>query len=388
MLPFVGATEVEIRALEQRLAAAVGALNLATAAVVEVLAEAFASEAWQVDGIRSREQWVIWQLGCSRSRATGLVALASRRDELPAVVERFDAGELSEDAAVSIAKHVPVDRDAVTAEVAPLLTHPQLQRALRHMQPAAPPPTPNEAPPPERRELSFFYDEHGRFHGRWCLPPDEGAVVEAALRRARDELFHTGHDVTWADALVALAGRGRDDVVVNMFVDADRPEAPTWLHLGPVLDAGTRRLHTCDGTVRALLREKGRVVAKGRSTRTVGDTLRTIVIDRDGGCRYPLCTNDRWLDAHHVQHWEDGGPTDPSNLVCLCRAHHRACHRGEFVIEGDPDVADGLRFVAAAGWEIRPPARAAPPRPPDPPPGWEHPLGAPAPSEAMEWAVA
>ena len=383
------AAEAHVRALEERLAAAVGTLNLATAAVVELLAEAFASDAWQVDGIRSREQWVMWQVGCSRSRAAGLVALASRRDELPAVVQRFDSGELSEDAAAAIAKRVPADRDADTAEIAPLLTYPQLRRALRHMQVDAPLPEPGEPPPPETREVSFFYDDAGRFHGRWCLPADEGAVLEGALRRARDDLFHDGRaDVTWADALSALAGARRDAYVVNMFVDADRPETPTWLHLGPMLDAGTRRLHTCDGSVRALLREKGRLVAKGRTTRTVTDTLRAAVIERDGGCRYPLCTNDRWLDAHHLQHWEDGGRTDPDNLVCLCRAHHRAHHRGEFTIEGDAEDPVGLRFIAAGGWEIRPPPRAAPPPPPDPPPGWEHPLGAPAPAEAMEWAVA
>ena len=320
------AIDVEIRALEERLAAAVGTLNLASAAVVEVLSEAFACDAWQVDGICSREQWVMWQLGCSPARAQGLVALASRREELPAVVGRFDAGELSEDAAVAIAKRVPTDRDAVTAEVAPLLTYPQLRRALRHMQPAQPaePAEPAVSPLPERCEVSFFYDDDGAFHGRWRLPADEGAVVEAALRRARDELFHDGGDgeVTWADALVSLAagGRGRDACVVNMFVDADRPEAPTWLHLGPMLDAGTRRLHTCDGSVRALLREKGQVVARGRTTRTVGDTMRAIVIERDGGCRYPLCTNDRWLDAHHILHGEYGGPTDPSAAIAAAEA--------------------------------------------------------------------
>ena len=295
------ATDAEVRALEERLAAAVGTLNLATAAVVDLLAEAFVCGAWQVDGIRSREQWVMWQLGCSRSRATGLVALASRREELPSVVKRLDAGELSEDAATAIAKRVPADREAVTADIAPLLTHPQLRRALRHMQPEPAPEEPGVAPLPERRELSFFYDDNGCFHGRWCLPADEGAVVEAALRKVRDDVFHNGDDgVTWADALVALAGGGRDAFVVNLFVDADRPEAPTWLHLGPMLDRGMRRLHACDGSVRALLREKGHVVAKGRTTRTVGDTLRAIVLDRDGGCRYPVCTNDRWLDVHHV----------------------------------------------------------------------------------------
>jgi hypothetical protein len=32
--------------------------------------------------------------------------------------------------------------------------------------------------------------------------------------------------------------------------------------------------------------------------------------------------------AHHVVHWVDGGPTAVSNLVLLCRRHHRTVHRG------------------------------------------------------------
>jgi hypothetical protein len=44
---------------------------------------------------------------------------------------------------------------------------------------------------------------------------------------------------------------------------------------------------------------------------------------RDKGCRFPGCANTRYLDAHHVHHWADGGETKPSNLVSLCRFHHR-----------------------------------------------------------------
>jgi hypothetical protein len=54
------------------------------------------------------------------------------------------------------------------------------------------------------------------------------------------------------------------------------------------------------------------------------ETLR----DRIAGC----CefehgpSNTRYIDAHHVEHWANGGETKPSNLVSLCRFHHRAVH--------------------------------------------------------------
>ena len=49
---------------------------------------------------------------------------------------------------------------------------------------------------------------------------------------------------------------------------------------------------------------------------------------RDGGCRFPGCTHDRWLHAHHIRHWANGGATDSENLVTLCGFHHRLVHDG------------------------------------------------------------
>ncbi|TMK70778.1 MAG: HNH endonuclease [Actinobacteria bacterium] len=57
--------------------------------------------------------------------------------------------------------------------------------------------------------------------------------------------------------------------------------------------------------------------------------------ERDGGCRFPGCTNQRWVDAHHIVHWSRGGPTDPENLCLLCRRHHRAVHEGGFTVTGN-----------------------------------------------------
>ena len=34
----------------------------------------------------------------------------------------------------------------------------------------------------------------------------------------------------------------------------------------------------------------------------------------------------RFCDAHHIQHWADGGKTDLANLRLLCARHHTAAH--------------------------------------------------------------
>lgn len=71
----------------------------------------------------------------------------------------------------------------------------------------------------------------------------------------------------------------------------------------------------------------GRIVGVGRRTRTVSPSLRRALEARDRGCRFPGC-GLRFTDAHHVRHWADGGETNLSNLVLLCRRHHRAVHEG------------------------------------------------------------
>ena len=68
---------------------------------------------------------------------------------------------------------------------------------------------------------------------------------------------------------------------------------------------------------------------------------------RDGGCRFPGCTHERFVDAHHIEHWADGGETSIDNLVLLCRRHHCLVHEGGFGLE---KVADGrIRFTRPDG---------------------------------------
>ena len=62
--------------------------------------------------------------------------------------------------------------------------------------------------------------------------------------------------------------------------------------------------------------------------------LRRALLSRDRMCRFPGCGRTRQLVVHHIQHWAEGGPTEPANLVLLCRAHHRAVHEGGCRLEG------------------------------------------------------
>ncbi|MFO0748461.1 MAG: HNH endonuclease signature motif containing protein [Myxococcota bacterium] len=90
---------------------------------------------------------------------------------------------------------------------------------------------------------------------------------------------------------------------------------------------------------------------------------------RDGHCRFPGCSNRRWLDAHHIEHWADGGATSRENLLLLCTAHHRLVHEGGFRVER---AAGDLVFLRPDGTALIAPRASADPlaldaRPPRPP---------------------
>jgi len=100
----------------------------------------------------------------------------------------------------------------------------------------------------------------------------------------------------------------------------------------------------------------GRLLEVGARTRTIPPALRRALHHRDRGCRFPGCGLG-FGQGHHVRHWAQGGPTTLSNLVLLCRRHHRAVHEEGYAVARQPDGA--LRFRRPDGRplpEVPPPA--------------------------------
>jgi hypothetical protein len=54
-------------------------------------------------------------------------------------------------------------------------------------------------------------------------------------------------------------------------------------------------------------------------------------------------------EAHHIKHWQDGGPTNLANLVLLCRKHHRVIHGPEWTIT----MIKGLPYFIPPRWVDR-----------------------------------
>ena len=103
------------------------------------------------------------------------------------------------------------------------------------------------------------------------------------------------------------------------------------LEEGPWLAADTARRICCDASWVPLIEGVGgEALDVGRKRRTISPAMDRALRARDGGCRFPGCTRRRFVDGHHIKHWVDGGETKLSNLVQLCRTHHRLVHEGGF----------------------------------------------------------
>jgi Domain of unknown function (DUF222)/HNH endonuclease len=165
-----------------------------------------------------------------------------------------------------------------------------------------------------------------------AVPPAAGAAVSNA-----DAL------VLMAETLLCsgAAERGGDGYQVVVHVDAATlahehdgdGDGACQLEHGSALHPETARRLACDSSLVRILERDGRPLSVGRKTRTIPPALRRALSARDPVCRFPGCPQRRFLHAHHVQHWAQGGRTDLSNLIHLCSHHHRLVHEHGYTIE-------------------------------------------------------
>jgi hypothetical protein len=224
--------------------------------------------------------------------------------------------------------------------------------------------------------VEWWHDDDGSVMLRAQLPAEEGAVViaaiEAAVDAARKDTAEPAADAPgqpperlqdvpaetpapgWgsrrADALLALtdtflasgpvarSGGDRHQVVVHVDAATLRGEDESGrseLDDGAPLSGDTVRRLACDASIVPLLERDRRAIDVGRKTRAIPPALQRALSARDRGCRFPGCQARRFVDAHHLIHWANGGPTNLANLVQLCRHHHRLMHEGGYSLSRD-----------------------------------------------------
>jgi hypothetical protein len=164
-----------------------------------------------------------------------------------------------------------------------------------------------------------------------------------ASSRKADALARSAAE--WSNNPESAAHSSNDRFVINLHTDletlrADGSGGESELESAGNVSAETSRRLACDCSVINWLDHKGSPVtgaeplSVGRKTRIVPPSLRRALQRRDRGCRFPGCSCTRFVDAHHIHHWADGGETHINNLVLLCRHHHRLVHEGGFGLVG------------------------------------------------------
>ncbi|MHB8594612.1 MAG: HNH endonuclease signature motif containing protein, partial [Acidimicrobiales bacterium] len=299
--------------------------------LLSFIAEYGRREAWRADGASSIEEWLVQSLSVTRSSAVDLVRVATKLVDLPALASAYEDGHLSWDQLRPVVGVASATTDAYVASEAPRYSADQcrdLARQLRRVK------TGDAVAAHRHRNLRFWWDDQClRLSGR--LADSEGAAVVKALTHLADQAapdetdgVYAPFDSRCADALTQLASSylslngDADRASVVVHVDAAAlagADGHARIEDGPDIAVATARRLACD-TRWQLLSEKpdGQAVGVGRTTRSVPPWLVRQLKRRDGGCRFTGCHRSRWLHAHHIVHWADGGPTDPDNLVMLC----------------------------------------------------------------------
>lgn len=394
--PFgVDVPKTRLEVLFDELAELCGQRNAVDGRIVDIVAEIDRDGIWGNTGCRSVAALVAWRTGVSPRNAETVVAVAHRVDEFPRCTEGLREGRLSLDQVGAIAEGAADGSDAHYAQLAQSATVTQLRMAVSLE------PKPDPTPPPEpKRSITKCTSGRGDDYTTWkiTLPKLDAAKFDAALDAHREALIadwqrdQDTHDDPYADA-DDVTPRMRDlpvpmptnvDAFMNIVEvgwDHDAARRPHGqhttviahvdvdthvgaLHLGPLLSDRERRFLLCDATCETWFEKHGQVIGTGRSTRIISRRLRRALEHRDHGtCVVPGCGATRGLHAHHLVHWENGGPTELDNLVLVCPYHHRMHHRGEITLTGPADrlvVTDRFDTPLSNRSLARPPTQPPP----------------------------
>jgi hypothetical protein len=399
--------------LEREIGELAAHIHAATCRWLLLVAEYDRREGWKEWGAVSCGQWLSWRCGIAPRAARDQVRVARRLTELPLAREAFSRGELSYSKVRALSRIATPRTERELVETALHVSAAQLERLVRTYRGVVSTQVEQANLSHNRRYVDWEWDEDGSLVVRARLAAEDGALLIKALEAARDDLHERGRPeeppspeaesapspaasgrqpgtdgsaeppapqsttqrgqaqpqpsltASNADALVSMAetllaggpserpAGDRYQIVVHVERDDlvdDSSDGCCEVEDGPALPAETARRLACDSSIVTITEHDGRPLSVGRKTRTVPPALRRALRSRDRACRFPGCDRRRFVDAHHVQHWAHGGHTELSNLLLLCRRHHRLVHEGGYRVERCP--GGGAIFLRPDGSAI------------------------------------
>ena len=375
-------TGLSIRELEARITELAGHLNAANHRWLVLIAEFDRRSGWSDGATQSCAHWLNWKCGIDLGAAREKVRVAHALEKLPRISAAMARGELSYTKVRAVTRVACPATEEILLSVALHGTAHHVETLVRQFRRVR---EVEELSREERqysnRRLTYSYDADGSMIIKAQLTAEAGALflksIDAALAdiplpdvsaetsaESSEPSLAERHGLSTrrADALAvlaesflkhgaaALSGGERYHVVVHVDEATLKTGATGRCEMedGPATPIETARRLACDcSTVNITEDEDGDPLDVGRKTRSIPPAMRRALNSRDQGCVFPGCTHKRYVDGHHIHHWCEGGETRLSNLVSLCRFHHRAVHEGGIVVQRLDDGA--WRFTRQNG---------------------------------------
>jgi hypothetical protein len=350
-----------------------GHLNAANYRFLLLIAEWDRRKGWNDGSTQSCAHWLNWKCGIDMGAAREKVRTAHALGNLPNIAAAMQRGELSYAKVRALTRVACPSTENTLLQYAIHGTAEHVERIVRDFRRCKEvEELGREARQQASRQVSWFYDSEGMLNIKVRLTAEAGQMFIKAIQAACEEIsspevsaetpsvkFRIDPHTRKADALAlvaetflaqgaaALKGGDRHQIVVHVDAETLRDSTAGRCHFehGPAMAAETARRLTCDCSIVPVIEnDQGEPLNVGRKTRTIPPAIQRALNARDHGCcRFPGCPNTRYLDGHHIQHWAHGGETKLSNLVSLCRFHHRQVHEGNVIVLVLDDGA--IRFV-------------------------------------------
>jgi hypothetical protein len=278
--------------------------------------------------------------------------------DLPGIALAFRDGRLSYTKVRALTRVAALHDEDALVRYALGATAPQVEERCRQIRNVHPDSVHDARRVWEARSLSAWRNvARGTLCLRAELPLELGELVMQAIERALEqearpdgveEQSASSFQGQQADALVAIARTYLDGGAKES--SAGSPPAvdryQVVVHVDEVaLHGGAGRADApietvkrlaCDASLVVVTEdERGTPLNVGRKQRLVSTSIRRALWARDRHCTFPGCHRTRFVEAHHVQHWADGGETSVDNAVLLCWQHHRLLHEGGYSIRRD-----------------------------------------------------
>ena len=308
---------------------------------------------WAKWSFRNCAEWLAWRCGISLSAAREKVRTAQALRNLPGIGAAFAEGRLSYSKVRALTRVVEWHDEDSLLEYALRATAAQVEERCRQIRNSRPESTSIARRAWEHRALTLWRDAaRGVMRVSVEVPIEEGELIAQALDRAVAgdeaaagiEFDANAWRAQQADALVAIAKTYLSQGEAATGSTADRYQVVVHVDekslrggIGRAdLPVDTVKRLSCDGSlVMVTETEAGVPLDVGRKQRTVPTQMKRALWARDRGCSFPGCDHKHYVDAHHIEHWAEGGATSLDNLTLLCSLHHRLLHEGGFAIHRD-----------------------------------------------------